>query len=130
MSRNSSIAQPPLGLRSCIRPFFFFRPTPTLRSNTERRAILFTDSRRNRRADLCDEGTHSCIRMLVGADTRHTCRVSAASAPLAVRRPGGSGGLFDPESLHQRLQGRTFHPETRRRAPLPPQHPVALFQGT
>src|SRR5216117_1782938 len=88
---------------------------------------------RKRRAGLCrwhpgDSSTNT--ETLVGADARHTCRISAPSVPLTVRRPGGSGGLFDPESLHQRLQRRTLHAEPRCRTPRASQHPVRLFEGT
>src|SRR5438128_1906251 len=88
---------------------------------------------RKRRAGLCrwhpgDSSTNTGT--LVGADARHTCRISAPSVPLTVRRPGGSGGLFDPESLHQRLQRRTLHAEPRGRTPRASQHPVRLFEGT
>src|SRR6267378_5216140 len=67
---------------------------------------------------------------LVGADARHTCRISAPSVPLTVGRAGGSGGLFDPESLHQRLERRPLHAETRGRTPGASQHPVRLLEGT
>src|SRR5437667_1954650 len=88
---------------------------------------------RKRRAGLCrwhpgDSSTNTGT--LVGADARHTCRISAPSVPLTVRRPGGSGGLFDPESLHQRLQRRTLHAEPRCRTPGASQHPVRLLEGT
>src|SRR2546423_1743365 len=88
---------------------------------------------RKRRAGLCrwhpgDSTTNTGT--LVGADARHTCRISAPSVPLTVRRPGGSGGLFDPESLHQRLQRRTLHAETRRPTPRASEHPVRLLEGT
>src|SRR5437016_2825891 len=86
---------------------------------------------RKRRAGLCrwhpgDSSTNTGT--LVGADARR--RISAPSVPLTVRRPGGSGGLFDPESLHQRLQRRTLHAEPRCRTPRASQHPVRLFEGT
>src|SRR5205807_2379552 len=67
---------------------------------------------------------------LVGADARHTCRISAPSVPLTVGRAGGSGGLFAPESLHQRLERRPLHAETRGRTPGASQHPVRLLEGT
>src|SRR5207249_2588682 len=88
---------------------------------------------RKRRAGLCwwhpgDSSTNT--ETLVGADARHTCRISAPSVPLTVGRAGGSGGLFDPESLHQRLERRPLHAETRGRTPGASQHPVRLLEGT
>src|SRR5437016_3313637 len=74
-----------------------------------------------------DESTNTGT--LVGADARHTCRISARGVPLTVRPAGGSGGLLDPESLHQRLERRTLHAETRRRTPRASQHPVRLLEG-
>src|SRR5258708_24547414 len=88
---------------------------------------------RKRRAGLCrwhpgDSSTNT--ETLVGADARHTCRISAPSVPLTVGRAGGSAGLFDPESLHQRLERRPLHAETRGRTPGASQHPVRLLEGT
>src|SRR6059058_2018807 len=88
---------------------------------------------RKRRAGLCrwhpgDASTNT--ETLVGADARHTCRISAPSVPLTVGRAGGSGGLFDPESLHQRLERRPLHAEPRGRTPGASQHPVRLLEGT
>src|SRR2546425_4143444 len=74
-----------------------------------------------------DESTNTGT--LVGADARHTCRISARGVPLTVRPAGGSGGLLDPESLHQRLERRPLHAETRRRTPRASQHPVRLLEG-
>src|SRR3989449_9067477 len=93
----------------------------------------FTRALRKRRAGLCrwhpgDASTNT--ETLVGADARHTCRISAPSVPLTVGRAGGSGGLFDPESLHQRLERRPLHAETRGRTPGASQHPVRLLEGT
>src|SRR5437660_4848564 len=88
---------------------------------------------RKRRAGLCrwhpgDSSTNT--ETLVGADARHTCRISAPSVPLTVGRAGGSGGLFDPETLHHRLERRPLHAEARGRTPGASQHPVRLLEGT
>src|SRR5437879_11821270 len=87
---------------------------------------------RKRRAGLCrwhpgDSSTNT--ETLVGADARHTCRISAPSVPLTVGRAGGPGGLVDPETLHQPLKRRPLHAETRGRTPGASQHPVRLQIG-
>src|SRR5438128_10802069 len=92
-----------------------------------------TRALRKRRAGLCrwhpgDSSTNT--ETLVGADARHTCRISAPSVPLTAGRAGGSGGLFDPESLHQRLERRLRHAETRGCTPGASQDPVRLLEGT
>src|SRR5256885_15297979 len=69
-----------------------------------------------------DESTNTGT--LVGADARHTGRISARGVPLTVRPAGGSGGLLDPESLHQRLERRTLHADPPPPTPRPSPHPV------